>query len=198
MEEIWKDIKGYEGLYQVSNLGRVKSLQHERNNGKGFCVVNGRILKQSRNFSKRHNELMYPYVSFHNKSNVSSKKIFVHRLVAESFLPNPNNYPCINHKDEDKANNNVNNLEWCTYKYNNKYGTRLEKANNTKQIKGICKKVGEFNDEMLLINEYNSITEAAKNKGVKKTCISNVCNYNFKKDKKQPYRHCKGTIFKFI
>lgn len=108
MEEEWRDIKGYEGLYQVSNLGRVKSLNYKRTRKEWILkpnTINGGYLQI------RLNEKCY----------------LVHRLVAEAFIPNPNNYPCINHKSEIKTQNNVENLEWCTHKYNANYGTVNER-----------------------------------------------------------------------
>lgn len=115
MQEIWKDIRGYEGYYQVSNFGNVRSVDrvdsHCRN-------LKGRILKLSNG----------TYKSVTLSTNNVCKNHSVHRLVAEAFIPNPNNLPCINHKDEDKHNNNVNNLEWCTYGYNNDYSELSKKA----------------------------------------------------------------------
>lgn len=117
MEEIWKDIKGYEGLYQVSNYGRVKSFKHNKEklrkevkDNMGYLIVN---------LSKNGNKKIYK----------------IHRLVAEAFLQNPNNYPQVNHKDENKINNRADNLEWCTAKYNSNYGTRNERMSNTKKEK---------------------------------------------------------------
>lgn len=198
MEEIWKDIKGYEGLYQVSNLGRVKSLPRTRSTGNGTCAVKGGILKQNRRFDKKHNELMYPYVSFHNKSGVSSKKFYVHRLVADAFIPNPLNLPCVNHKDEDKTNNNVDNLEWCTITYNNKYGTARKRSNETRCVKGICKRVRKYNDDMSILSEYKSVTEASILNNVRKETISGCCNYNSRKPYNKAYRRVHGYIFTFV
>ena len=119
-EEVWKDVVGYEGLYQVSNLGRVKSLGFDK-------WHKGRILKQS--FDSKRN---YLFVGLHKDGKIKQKN--VHRLVAETFIPNPDNLPCVNHKDEDKTNNfvfvnkdgsvdlNKSNLEWCTVAYNTNYG----------------------------------------------------------------------------
>lgn len=106
MEEIWKDIEGYEGLYQVSNLGNVRSLDWGR---RGFAR-NLYLKKHNRGY--RHVELA---------KNGSKKSFTVHRLVAIAFLPNPNGYPEVNHKDEDKTNNAAKNLEWCTASQNVKH-----------------------------------------------------------------------------
>lgn len=103
MNEIWKDIKNYEGLYQVSNLGNVRSLDRKVWN----YTKKGRILKQT---SNNHS---YFYVSLNKDGNIQ-KHCYIHRLVAEAFIPNPDNLPQVNHIDFDKSNNKVNNLEWCT------------------------------------------------------------------------------------
>lgn len=113
--EIWKDIDGYNGLYRVSSFGRVLSLERRgvRSNGT-FYHFQQKILKNT------YDKKGYCYVSL-RKPHEKEVRSSVHRLVAEAFIPNPNNYPCVNHKDEDKTNNRVGNLEWCTYAYNNTY-----------------------------------------------------------------------------
>ena len=113
--EIWKPKKDYEGLYEVSNLGRVKSL----GNGKSINSKEG-ILKPGK--------IKQGYLQVTLCKNRKQKRFLVHRLVAEAFLPNPENLPFINHKDEDKTNNSVDNLEYCTREYNNNYGTRNERV----------------------------------------------------------------------
>ena len=115
--EIWKDIKEYEGLYQVSNIGRVKRLETTTkcfDNGKriGYRVVKERILKQFKNSNG-----WYYAVALSKDSKV--KMINTHRLVAQSFIPNLNNFPLVMHKDNNGLNNNVSNLQWGTYKMNN-------------------------------------------------------------------------------
>ena len=123
MEEIYKDIEGYEGLYQVSNLGNVKSLHFK--NPKNCSE---KVLKTT------NNKYNYPTIGLYKDKKC--KRFLVHRLVAKAFIPNPNNYPQINHKDETTDNNCVDNLEWCTQEYNLKYGTRMErvsKANTGKK-----------------------------------------------------------------
>lgn len=116
MEEIWKDIEGYEGKYEVSNLGNVRSLNY-RGSGKV------KLLKQIPDKDE--------YKTIQLCKNGKIKTYKVHRLVAIAFIPNPDNLPIINHKDEDKTNNNVNNLEWCTIAYNNNYGTKKERLSES-------------------------------------------------------------------
>ena len=106
MEEIWKDIEGYEGRYQVSSLGNVKSLNH---GGHGY----------SKNLCLKKNTNGYLQVELYK--NGTKKMITVHRLVAQAFIPNPDDKRIINHKDENKHNNAVWNLEWCDTAYNNRY-----------------------------------------------------------------------------
>ena len=107
--EIWKDIQGYEGLYQVSNYGRVKSLERKVKSKGGFRKVSERILKPM------VTSYGYRAVSFYNPNN---KKYKIHRLVVQAFLNNPNNYEQVNHIDGDKTNNHVDNLEWCSHEMN--------------------------------------------------------------------------------
>lgn len=113
--EVWKDIEGFEGLYQVSNLGRVKSLDHEDMRGHH---VKGKVLAGRPNKG-------YLGVALYRDGN--AKGYPVHRLVAKAFLDNPSNLPEVNHKDEDKTNNATSNLEWCTSRHNCNYGTRNER-----------------------------------------------------------------------
>ena len=107
MSEIWKDIVGYEGRYMISNTGRVKSFARS-------YYKNGRILIP---FSTRG----YHSVNL-TDGNGKKRTFLVHRLVAEAFVPNPHGYKEVNHKDENKQNNNCDNLEWCTREYNMSYG----------------------------------------------------------------------------
>ena len=121
-EEIWRPVVGYEGLYEVSSYGRVRSLDRYVK-GKSYRLHKGKVLSPGKN-SRGYLSIVLSY-------NGKHKIITVHRLVAQAFLPNPDNFLEINHKDEDKTNNNVTNLEWCDHKYNVNYGTRNIRAKET-------------------------------------------------------------------
>lgn len=150
MEEVWKDVDGYDGRYQISDLGRFKSFAQDRKNGK--IKIGNRTKKGYLTM------LLYD-------GNGNKKWMPIHRLVGMAFLDNPNNYPQINHKDEDKTNNRADNLEWCTNGYNARYGTknlRTAKANHccpttSKKIYSIDK-----NGEM---EYFDSIGEAERKTG---------------------------------
>lgn len=111
MKEVWKPISGLEGIYEVSSIGRVRSQAR----------VAGNLFRKDRILTPRNDAGGYLVVSIGLPYKYSNKR--VHRLVAEAFIPNPENYPQANHIDEDKSNNCVNNLEWCTAKYNMNHGT---------------------------------------------------------------------------
>ena len=159
MEEIWKDISDYEGLYQVSNTGKIKSLNY-RHTGRE------KIMKHS------VNNKGYLIVKLWKNRKVKSFRL--HRLVAEAFIPNPNNLPFINHKSEIKTQNNVENLEWCDQKYNNNYGTRKERVIE-KQINGKCSKLVLQIDKTTneVIAEFPSINEVQRQLGI--SHISECC-----------------------
>lgn len=139
MNEVWKPITGYEGKYEISNYGNVKSLNF-RNKGEE-CLL------------RLHNTHRY-YQAALTKDGIT-KYHLVHRLVAEAFIPNPHNYPLINHKDECGFNNHVDNLEWCTHKENINYGSCIDRrAKNCR--KPVISKCGD------IIEFYDSVTSAAK------------------------------------
>lgn len=163
--EKWKDIKGYEGLYQISNLGRVKSL--ERFTDDGHHVM-PKILSQS-------SAKGYLKVGLSKKGKC--KTIYVHKLVAEAFIPNVYNLPEINHKDENKENNRVDNLEWCTYYYNIHYGSAIQRGrgkqlNNKRTSKSVLK-IGKNNE---IISKYDSINEASRQTNINCVNICQCCN----------------------
>lgn len=150
--EIWKDIEGYEGLYQVSNLGRIKSL-HRRieHPHSGFITLKERILKPSTDTSG------YLFVRLCN--NGKSKQLLVHRLVAQTFLENPQKLPEVNHIDECKSNNQISNLEYCDRSYNINYGTATVRAAKTRTNHP------SFSKQILCIETgiiYPSISEAGR------------------------------------
>ena len=158
MEEVWKAIPGYEGYYEISNTGKVRSLTRVimRSDGKKLPII-GKELKQ------------YIGKDGYYKVRLCKDGVMtnfpVHRLVALTFISNPDKLPCVNHKNENRLNNNIDNLEWCTYEYNNNYGTRNEKISQTmSQVKEhpviMCDKITHEP-----IKEFSSITVAAKELG---------------------------------
>ena len=162
MDEIWKDVVGYEGLYQVSNLGRVKSLPRRIIVGWADYVSKEKILSQA------NHRQGYKFVCFHR--NGKQKTYKVHRLVAEAFISNPNNYKCINHKNENPSNNNVDNLEWCNHSYNNNYGTRNERVRNA-----TCKIVEQYTKDGQYIRDWNGTREIQRVLGIRCSNISGAC-----------------------
>lgn len=120
MQEVWKDITGYEGLYQVSNLGNIKSVGIYHNDYKG----NVSYLKRDRTVKST---LDRGYLKLQLNKSGKRKTKYIHQLVAETFIANPNNYKEINHKDSNPKNNCVENLEWCDRKYNINYMVKHQK-----------------------------------------------------------------------
>lgn len=163
VKEIWKDIPGYEGLYQASNLGKIKSLKKEKWNRFTYISSPERILSQS-------NSRGYSIVIL--TKGKKRKTIGTHRLVAQTFIPNPNNYPQVNHKDGNKQNNNVTNLEWCTASYNIKHAfdNGLKKPKKGKE--NVCSKsICQYDKNMNLIKIWGSMKEAEREIGVDHSTI---------------------------
>lgn len=150
---IWKDVKGYENLYQVSNDGLV------RTSHKGLWE----ILSAGRTKHGYYNVLLH--------KDGKRKNERVHRLVASAFIPNPNNYPYINHKDENPSNNHVDNLEWCTAEYNSNYGTCKERIANSNS-----KPILKYDLDGNFICEYKSLAEAERIEGIDHATISMSCS----------------------
>ena len=153
-KEEWKAIQGYEGIYEVSNFGKVRSLpRYKRGNFDSKVFIEGKTIKQVKN------NRGYYIVQLSKNNKV--KNFSVHRLVAEAFIPNPNNFPQVNHKDEDKSNNRVSNLEWMTLKRNINYGTRNKRMALTKG-----KNVKAFDDDGNFIMWFCSMAVAEKITGI--------------------------------
>ena len=166
MDEIWKDVKDYEGLYQISNYGRVKRLSKQKRNYNINTKKYDTIILPDKIVTPQLNQ--YGYYRIGLTKNGKRKCHSVHKLVAQAFIPNPENKPQINHKDENKQNNYVENLEWCTAKYNINYGTR-NKRTGQKQMKPIlCVETGVI---------YESLSEASKSMELSMGNISCVCRH---------------------
>lgn len=169
MNEIWKDIPGFEGLYQISNMGRVKSLGRVFSNSRWKNrVCKPRILK---GISKHG----YLYVvlcdHFHQKTSTQ-----VHRLVASAFVPNNSNLPFVNHIDENPGNNRADNLEWCNAEYNANYGTRNRRIAKEAMNASHCSKpVGQYTLDGTLLCKFVSAAEAERQTGIYRGTICRVC-----------------------
>ena len=175
MEE-WKDIKGYEGLYQVSNKGRVRSLKHDK------------MIKPIQHSNG------YLFVNLHKDG--SRIHTSIHRLVANAFIPNPDNKPCVGHKNTIKTDNSIDNLEWCTYLENNNHPITRYRRSKTKKgippskntmdalIKKMSKKVYQYTIDGIFLKSWNSVREASKNVGTFESNISFCCKHS--------NRTCKG------
>lgn len=156
--EEWRQIRGFPN-YMVSNHGRVKSLSRDYKYGShGDMILTTTDRRGYRGVTLFRDGKRY--------------RKAVHRLVAEAFIPNPNNLPCVNHKDETRTNNKADNLEWCTHEYNSQYGTIREKIS-----KGVSRKVAQYTKSGELIKIWESMTSASKNTGVTISSISYSCRY---------------------
>lgn len=173
-DEVWKDINGYEGLYQISNFGRVKRLARE------VLYKDGRkynYKEKIMNDFKTHKG--YSIISFTINNN--SKWYYIHRIVAEAFIPNLENKPQVNHKDGNKLNNNVENLEWCTNSENITHAYKNNLMSNNKRV-------FQYDLNGNYIKEWNSIREAQME--LKLNHIYDVCSGKRKK--------CGNYIWKYV
>lgn len=178
MSEEWRDIEGYEGLYQVSDQGRVKSLERTFIDKSGRKqTVKERILKP--------NVVGGGYLIVELCAGGKRKRLRVHRLVGEAFLPRAEGKDAINHKDEDKTNNNVWNLEWVSHKENCNFGTRNERI-----AKANSKPVAQYIKDGELVKTWSSLTEIGKQTGFSIGNISQAANGKYK----QAY----GFIWKYV
>ena len=166
MEE-WKDIEGFEGVYQVSSLGRVKTLDRYLTASYGSKQFRkGQIIKG----------VVMPngYLVVGLWRNNKSKSQYVHRLVAKAFIPNPNSLAQVNHKDEDKSNNCVSNLEWCDHLYNHNYGTIKQRISQSNLALQKGTRIAQYKGDELIAIYANSL-EASKQTGIDSSAIRKVC-----------------------
>lgn len=162
MQEEWKDIEGFEGLYQISNLGRVKSVDRVVIRGTNSKPVCERVLKPG------GGERGSYYVILSKEGKPYTR--YIHRLVATAFLPNPKNLPVVNHKDENPLNNIVSNLEWCTKSYNNSYNDLRIRAAVPKR-----KPILQYTKDGKFIREWSYSKEAAESLGLNWRAINDCC-----------------------
>ena len=151
-EEIWKDIDGFKGLYQVSSFGRVKSFQGKE----------PKIMSLSKD--------KYGYYKCCLHKDTKEYYFKVHRLVAQTFIPNPNKFSQVNHKDEYKTNNYVENLEWCTIDFNLEYGTGRKRS-----IEHRKKPIEMYDKENIIEAVFPSLREASEETKIDKSNISACC-----------------------
>lgn len=161
--ERWRWVDGYEGLYMVSDRGRVMSVPKRAAKSNGYMVgYEGKLLQPAKN------KKGYLIVGLSRDGELRTKAI--HRLVAEAFLQNNDDYPCVNHMDEDKTNNHAENLEWCTFEYNNNYGTRNER------ISAATSRAVQMILDGKVVAEYPSARKAHEATGVTPSHVSECCN----------------------
>lgn len=169
MSETWLPVVGYEGLYEVSNLGNIRSLFRYK-----------KILKPSPSWAG--------YLTVELFKDKKRKRVTVHRLVAQAFIQNPDNLPVVNHKDETRTNNHADNLEWCDTRYNLTYGTAMQRRiAHTDYSKEIYKKIArengrktskpvlQYTKDGVFVKRFNSGKEAARETGIDHSHILECC-----------------------
>lgn len=171
MEEIWKDINGYNGLYQISNFGKVKSLNYRKS-------------KKEKELTPKINNDGYLWVQLFGKPGKNC--FLIHRLVASAFIENPNNYPVINHKDENKTNNAVTNLEWCTQRYNVLYSAGKQ---NRKRKLSRNKKIAQLRKSGEVIKVWDNLVSIKHETGWNDWHIEECCKGNRKTAKGYVWRY---------
>lgn len=181
--ELWKEIEGWEGIYEVSNYGRVRRISYDNPNYKHKVELPYYI---------KHRYDKDGYVRYTLCRGKELKQAFAHRLVAKAFVSNPNNYPIINHKDCNVKNNYYENLEWCTITYNNRY---IKKMGRTNYCYGKrhpnSKVVLQYDKDGNFLREFESTGEVQRVLGFRATWIRACCNPNSK------VKSVKGFVFKY-
>lgn len=163
----WRSVKGYDGRYLVSNTGLI------------YSKISNKVLK--------HNKMSNGYLSVELFKDGKSKRLLIHRIVAEAFIDNPESLPIVNHKDEDRTNNSVDNLEWCTQKYNANYGNALEKKKRNRTVSDAVKNslllgsksrqisVLQFTKSGEFLKRFNSAVEAGRILKINASHIGETC-----------------------
>jgi len=170
MSEVWKPIKGYEGIYEVSSLGRVRSLDRyvpaHNQNAEFDIFISGRIMAQKLQNTDRLQVSLRKVID----GKQHRRTFYVHRLVAEAFVPNPLNKPTVNHINEDHHDNRAENLEWMTKAENNLYGTHVERAGKAER-----KPLEQLTIDGQHVANYDGLVTAAKETGFSMSTISLGC-----------------------
>lgn len=183
--EVWKDINGFEGFYKVSNYGRIKTVGRivqckGKNGSNSYVIVKEKIKKFADNGHGYYHVNLY-------KNNIRYQQ-YIHRLVALAFIKNPLNLPQVNHRDEDKSNNSVDNLEWCSSCYNNNYGTAKYRSKKTLRDNGNTTQIDMYDLDGNFIKHYDCAYDLEKD-GISRRCVYNVCYGRV--------RSYKGCVFRF-
>ena len=158
--EIWKSVSGYEGLYEVSSLGRIKSLHRSSLSN----YKPGKILHPTKNIRSGYMSVMLTKNGVHTRC-------YVHRIVASAFLPNPDNLPQVNHKDQNRQNNVLGDLEWCSLSYNVTYADAVDKHRESFLKTGYAKMIYQYTLFGELVGVYRNGEEAARATGLHGRCI---------------------------
>ena len=178
-ENIKKDLGKLDGVFLVSNLGRIKDGLNDK-------ILNPSVWEDYQVVTLYHN---FKDINATGISEICTKTLSVHRLVASVFVPNPDNLPYVNHKDENKLNNKADNLEWCDHKYNRQYGTSSKRMVETKKKNGSIQKIHQLTLDGEYIAEYETADIATHETNVCKSSIYSCC--------RRFYKQAGGYVFLF-